>query len=323
MSRVDEALKRAAAGTADLRREPADTDRATVLEEYPREGRLAVAEDPVASFAREEPATVAPFMREDNASRQVAELVPRRTVAVRAVPRPQPQPRPATEGLDRKLVLAPDASPILVEQYRRLAASIHELQREQGLKTLMVTSAVPREGKSLTVSNLALTLSESYGRRVLLIDADLRRPSLHELFGLPNTAGLSDVLRSERTDLPLLSVTPLMSVLPAGPPDSNPVAGITSDRMRALLREASAEFDWVLLDAPPVAVMPDASLLGTMTRAVVLVIAAGSTDYAQVGRAIDELGRECIVGTVLNQIDEKDIPDTSFYRAYYEPAPTR
>ena len=79
-----------------------------------------------------------------------------------------------------------------VEQYRRLAGAVHGLQVDRGLKTLMVTSAVPNEGKTLTVTNLALTLSESYKRRVLLIDADLRRPSVHDLFRIPNTTGLAE-----------------------------------------------------------------------------------------------------------------------------------
>jgi len=338
MSRIDEALKRASVGVAEARRDPADHAPVvrpaddSLLEQYPREARPTLRDDSIGSFAREDAAPaaldrVAPERpAPDRAARErvapservTTEIATRRPVALRPVVVKE-QPRPVTAAFDSKLVLGGEATPMLVEQYRRLAASIHELQIERGLKSLAVTSAVPREGKSLTVANLALTLSESYGRRVLLIDADLRRPSLHELFGLSNTNGLGDVLRSDRRDLPLVKVTPLLSVLPAGAPGNDPVAGITSDRMRALLEEAATEYDWVLLDAPPVAVMPDASLLAGMTRAIVLVIAAGSTPYAQVARAIDELGRECIVGTVLNKIEDRNIPDTTFYRAYHEP----
>ena len=98
---------------------------------------------------------------------------------------------PVNAALQGKLVVSSQTSPVAVEQYRRLAATLHGIQGERGLKTLLVTSAVPQEGKSLTVANLALTLSESYKRRVLLIDADLRRPSIHGLFGLPNVTGLT------------------------------------------------------------------------------------------------------------------------------------
>jgi len=313
MSRIDEALKRASVGVAEPRLEEAAPQPAASLAEeaqldqYPREGRIGAA-DTIAAFVREEP----PPPPDRSAA-----IVPHRPAPVRHMPTKPLQARPVTPTFDAKLVVGGDVSPMLVEQYRRLAASMHELQLERGLKTLTVTSAVPREGKSLTVANLALTLSESYGRRVLLIDADLRRPSLHDLFGVPNATGLADVLRSERSELPLVRATAHLSLLTSGESDASPVGGIASDRMRTLIAEAATEFDWVLLDAPPVAVMPDAALLAGLTRALILVIAAGSTPYAQVSRAIDELGRDGIVGTVLNRIEERNIPETTFYRDYH------
>lgn len=218
--------------------------------------------------------------------------------------------------LEGKLILK-RAPAVAVEQYRRLAAALHALQAEHGTRTLMVTSALPQEGKTLTVTNLALTLSESYGRRVLLIDADLRRPSIHELFGLSNARGLSDGLRAEGGELPLLTVTPRLSVLPAGRVDRNPMAGLTSDRMRAVLQEAAAAFDWVLLDAPPVGIMPDAHLLAQLTEGVLFVIAAGTTPFHLVERALADIGRDTIIGTVLNRIDSGSIPATSYYEHYY------
>ena len=95
------------------------------------------------------------------------------------------------------------------------------------------------------------------------------------------------------------------------------MAKLTSARMQALLEEAAASFDWVLLDAPPVGLMPDASLLARLTNAVVFVIAAGSTPYALVERAIADLGRECVIGTVLNRVDEDTILATGYYGSYY------
>lgn len=219
-------------------------------------------------------------------------------------------------ALEGKLVLR-HAAPVAVEQYRRLAATLHELRATQGTKTLMVTSALPGEGKTLTVTNLALTLSESYRFRVLLIDADLRRPTIHQVFGLRNRNGLADGLRSDTGELSLVTITPHLSVLPGGRPESNPMAGLTSDRMRGLLEEAGSLFDWVLLDAPPVGIMPDAHLLARLTHGVIFVIAAGSTPFPLVDRAITEIGRESIVGTVLNRIDEANIPATGYYDHYY------
>ena len=155
---------------------------------------------------------------------------------------------PTNISLEGKLVVSGQTSYLAVEQYRRLAATLHGLQTERGLKTLMVTSSLPAEGKTLTIANLALTLSESYQRRVLLIDADLRRPSIHEIFGLPNLTGLSDGLRAESGQLPVLEVSPHLSIVTAGRPDANPMAKLTSSRMQALLVEAqplSTGFWWM------------------------------------------------------------------------------
>jgi capsular exopolysaccharide synthesis family protein len=212
-----------------------------------------------------------------------------------------------------KLVADGGAPLASIEEYRRLAATLHHLQAEQGLKTLMVTSSVPQEGKTLTVVNLAMTLSESYRRRVLLIDADLRRPSIHDVFGISNRYGLCDALRPEHTELQLALVSSLLWVLPAGPPDANPMRALASERMERFLEEVGSSFDWILLDAPPVALMADAGLLARLTRAVILVIGAGSTPYAHVEKVVGELGREHIIGTVLNRVEG----DATQWSGYY------
>jgi capsular exopolysaccharide synthesis family protein len=215
-----------------------------------------------------------------------------------------------------KLVVGPDTNAPFLEQYRRLAAVLHEAQLEKGLKTVMVTSAVPREGKTLTVINLALTLSESYARRVLLIDADLRKPSIHEVLGTPNDRGLSDVLRSDRLEPNIIAVSPRLSFIPAGSVRDNPLAGLASARMRTLVDDFATRFDWVLLDAPPVGLLPDAQVLGRVAQASVFVIRAGVTPYPIVDRAISELGRDCIIGTVLNGVDENSLLTPDYYGHY-------
>jgi capsular exopolysaccharide synthesis family protein len=304
MSRIDEALKRVAeaaavearGGVGAVVRSTRRPDEMT-LDHYPAE-RSGSVQTPV-GFEPEEPAR-------------------RPYTALRVQPESRPdRPGPFHATVEGKLVLGESAPPLSVEQYRRLAAAMHELQQERDLKTLMVTSALPREGKTLTVTNLALTLSYSYARRVLLIDADLRRPTVHEVLNLPNTGGLSEVLRTDTTELPLQRVSPLLTVLTAGKGDDNPMALLTSPRMQRLLDESEARFDWVLLDAPPVGFMPDAGLLAGMTRAILFVISAESTPYQLVQRAIAELGRDCIVGTVLNRIEHENIPATGYYRQYY------
>jgi protein-tyrosine kinase len=203
-----------------------------------------------------------------------------------------------------KLVVTSRPEQSTVEQYRKLAATLHHAQVERALKIVMVSSAVSGDGKTLTSTNLALTLSESYRRRVLLIDADLRRPSLHEMFQVRNAAGLTECLKAETDNrLPLIHASSYLSLLLAGRPDSDPMSGLTSERMHRLIEEAAATFDWVIIDTPPVVLLPDANLLAAMVDAAILVIGAGKTPYKLITRAIDALGREKILGVVLNRVD--------------------
>jgi protein-tyrosine kinase len=204
-----------------------------------------------------------------------------------------------------------------LEQYRRLATVLHEEQVQRQLKTVMITSALPQDGKTLTVVNLALTLSESYARRVLVIDADLRWPGLHAVLNVPNDRGLSEALRDGQHELPFTEISSHLSALTAGKPGSTPLAGLTSSRMGEIVETCAARFDWVLIDTSPVGVIPDAQVLARLVGAVVLVIGAGSTPAAAVERAIAELGGpDSIIGTVLNRVEERRIPEASYYSQY-------
>jgi capsular exopolysaccharide synthesis family protein len=222
-------------------------------------------------------------------------------------------------SLEGKLVVSRETSSVSVEQYRRLAATLLAVQAERELKTLLVSSSVPGEGKTLTVTNLALTLSESYGRRVLLIDADLRRPSVHSSFGLANAIGLGDALRSDHPQLNPIQISPALSVLPAGPADRSPMAALSSDRMRSLVAESATRFDWVLLDSPPVGLLSDAQVVSRICDGVLFVIGAGSTPYSLVQRSIAEIGAERIVGTVLNRVDVQTLTVHDYYGHHYAP----
>lgn len=201
-----------------------------------------------------------------------------------------------------KLVLSAEADASSVEQYRKLAARLHMAQAEHGIKVVMIASALPSEGKTLTATNLALTLSESYERDVLLIDGDLRRPSIHEMFRLPNVSGLNDGLRSDgERKVPLVSWSDHLTLVTAGRPDPDPMKVLVSSRMQRVIKEAASRFDWVIIDTPPVGLLTDASLFSAMVDTAVLVIQAGRTPYADIQRAIGALGRERIFGVVLNR----------------------
>lgn len=206
--------------------------------------------------------------------------------------------------------------PVAAEQYRKLAAALVNAQSAHELKIVMVASAVQGEGKSVTAANLALTLAKSYRRRVLLIDADLRLPAQHEIFGVNPTRGLVDLLDGAAAGgvAPVEVATNLM-LLAAGRPSADPVGGLTSSRMARLLEEAGAAFDWVIVDTPPVALLPDAHLLTSMVDGALLVVQAGATPYKMLNRAVDALGRERILGVVLNGADSRAIAGE--YRNYY------
>lgn len=221
---------------------------------------------------------------------------------------------PDEQRINEKLMTGQGLPAGSVEQYRRLAARLHLSQVERGTRSVMVTSAVVGEGKTLTATNLALTLSESYKRRVLLIDADLRHPWVHELFKVPNVTGLNDGIRSDtERKVPIIRISAHLSVLTAGRPDPDPMSVLSSDRMRRVLTDAARSFDWVIVDTPPVAVLSDAHLLATLVDTVVLVVRAGSTQFAAMQQAVDAVGRDRILGVVLNCADE---PRQASYHYY-------
>jgi capsular exopolysaccharide synthesis family protein len=226
-------------------------------------------------------------------------------------PQTEPPPMAVFRGfshtIEQKVVAGGSMHPESLEQYRRLAAALHHTQVERGIKKVMVASAVAGEGKTLTALNLALTLSESYRRRVLLIDADLRRPKLHDLLGVPNTIGLNEALKdTSEARLTLLQVSPRLSVLPTGRPDPDPMSALTSRRMALVLEEGSENFDWVIIDTPPVVMLPDTNLLAAMVDVAILVVEAGRTPYDMSDRAIQALGRERVLGVVLNGVKQDD-----------------
>jgi capsular exopolysaccharide synthesis family protein len=234
-------------------------------------------------------------------------------------------PRPATArsigplagSVEGKTVLDHEAPASSLEEYRRLAASLHLLQAQSSFSTLMVSSALPRDGKTLTATNLALTLSESYGRRVLCIDADLRRPTLRDIFQLRTGRGLFEDLTGDPAAAPsVIEVSQTLSVLTAGTPSGNPLSRLASDRMRAILRWSAQAFDWVIVDTPPVALLPDANILARLVDGVLLVVGAGSTPYADVKRAVSTIGQDRIVGVVLNRSAEGKRRDRYLSRYY-------
>lgn len=234
---------------------------------------------------------------------------------------------PAWGGFDtaavERLVVSSTAEPLLVEQFRGLAATLHRAQAERRLKSVIVTSASPGDGKSHVAINLGLTLSDSYRRKVLLIDADLRRPSLHAMFRVPN-AGLSEALRTSSDEkVAVVPITDTLTLLPAGRPASSPLAGLSSDRMKRIVEDATSFFDWVIVDSPPAGVLAEGRLLAETVDAALLVVRAGVTRFQEVQAAADTIGRERILGVVLNGVDPAEIRAKNYYGHYYGREPRR
>jgi capsular exopolysaccharide synthesis family protein len=322
VSRIEEAMRRAGSagarpvppasdGTPDAPRpdggaaDAAHAESAWTFDEAPGESAspppVTLAATPAPAARAETRRELQPEPREAGAPEEFANPI--------ALDEPVPTPpvvfvRDLPPALAEKLVVTSRMAPASVEQYRKLAATLHHAQADREIRVVMVFSALAGEGKSLTATNVALTLSESYRRRVLLVDADLRRPSLHDVFQVPNISGLSDGLQSTtERKLSLLQVSPTLTLLPAGRPDPDPMGSLSSERMRRVLHEASTTFDWVIVDTPPVGLLPDAHLLAAMVDSAILVVQAGRTPHKDIQRAIETVGRDRILGVVLNRVE--------------------
>lgn len=210
------------------------------------------------------------------------------------------------------------------EAYRALRANISFSSIDHPVKTILVTSASPREGKTTTVVNLGIIMAQA-GPRVLIVDADFRRPSLHHLFGfLPNgkktLPGLSNVIvgNSKLSDVLLPSGFARVSLVPAGIMPPNPNELLSSQRMRAVMEELADHADIVLLDTPPCLLYSDAFLLAPLTDGVLYVIRAGSQDKAAQRRVQRQLQqtKARMLGVVFN---DAEVEESAASYAYYYP----
>lgn len=212
------------------------------------------------------------------------------------------------------LITLSDARSPQAEAYRSLRTNLEFSSLDHPLHTLLVTSAAPDEGKSTTLANLGVINAQA-GKRVLLLDCDLRRPRLHDLFGLSNNTGVTTAILSPEAALPLQPTSvPHLQVMTSGPLPPNPADLLASGRMDALLKQAAAEADLVLLDAPPVIAVTDAVLLAAKVDGVLLIVSAGRTKREHAQRAKDLLSKvnARLVGAVLNNA----AVDASAYGVY-------
>ncbi|MBI4670687.1 MAG: CpsD/CapB family tyrosine-protein kinase [Chloroflexi bacterium] len=196
-------------------------------------------------------------------------------------------------------------SPI-AEAYRTLRTNLEFSNLDKSLRTILVTSASAEEGKSTTLANLAVTIAQS-GKRVILVDADLRRPTQHQIFGLKNNAGLSDMVRDDA----MLAQPPLqetgvqhLKVLTSGQLPPNPAEILGSKRMSEILAALLEHADLLLFDAPPLLAVTDAAVLSSKVDGVLLVVGAGKTKREHAKKAQTQLEKinARILGAVVNNV---------------------
>jgi capsular exopolysaccharide synthesis family protein len=188
---------------------------------------------------------------------------------------------------------------------------------EQGVRSVLVTSTEPQEGKTVVASNLAVTLAQT-GQRVALIDADMRKPRLHDLFGVRQDPGLSSLLVGKARASEVLRKTTVANLwlMPSGPHPPNPAELLMSKRFKDVLKALGQQFDWIVLDSPPVMAVTDASLIGHLTTGVVFVVASEQVNRSTVRAALEQLSgaRSTILGAVLNRVNIQKNP---YYYAHY------
>jgi non-specific protein-tyrosine kinase len=198
------------------------------------------------------------------------------------------------------ITLTDPRSPV-AEAYRTLRTNLSFYGLDQPIRSLVVTSPSAGEGKSTTVANLAVTMAQS-GKRTILVDCDLRRPQLHTLFGLPAEPGLTNVMLENLAEVPLQKTeVENLWLLASGPTPPNPADLLGTGKMDALIASLLERTDIVLFDAPPVAVVTDAAILGGKVDGVLLVIQSGKTrrDHSERAKELLEKAKVRVIGATL------------------------
>jgi len=206
--------------------------------------------------------------------------------------------------------------PLGAEEFRTLRTRLTQMREKLPLQAILVTSALPGEGKTFVAANLAQSFAQQSGRRVLLLDGDLRLSRLHVLFGTSALPGLSDFLRGdvEISNVLQRGAPENLYFVPGGKPPLDPIELLGNGRLKGLLHRLAPLFDWIVLDSPPCVPLSDASLLAEFCDGVLMVVKAGKTpfDAAQKGRR--QFEQRHLLGVVLNHV----APQTAYSAYYYQ-----
>src|SRR5579863_408314 len=206
------------------------------------------------------------------------------------------------------------------EEFRTLRSRLYHVPESMPLKKILVTSALPREGKSFTSSNLAQVMVRQHGRRVLLIDADLRAPRLHAMLGTTSDPGLSDYLQGKNDEFSIVQRGALENLffIPSGSGVADPAELVGNGRLKLLLQRVEALFDWIIIDSPPAVPVSDASVLAKACDGVLLVVRSNETPFDIARKAREQFPEQALVGIVLNGTREGAVLYSRYYYETYE-----
>lgn len=201
------------------------------------------------------------------------------------------------------------------EKFRTLRSRLYQIAATRPLKSILITSSVPEEGKTFIASNLAQSFTRQENKKVMLIDADLRASRMHLTVGAPGTPGLSDYLRGEADESEVIQVGNQgnLCFIPGGTSVSNPSELLHSEKMKVLLDRLMPIFDWVIVDSPPAIAVHDASFLADMCDGVLFVVRAGKTDFELAQKAAGEFDENNLLGVVLNRVDQSETYGDYYY----------
>ena len=221
--------------------------------------------------------------------------------------------------LQSRLVCVTDKESLAAEKFRFLAVRLRQLQQSRPLKKVLITSAIPQEGKTMVAANLACTFARRAQQRTLLVEGDMRRPALSQIFGLGKIPGICEWLQGEsgpRTSIYHLE-GPGLWILPAGSTPRNPLELMQSGRLSHLMDQLTAWFDWIIIDSPPVLPLADTSVWTRLADGILLVTRQGTTEKQQLRRGLEALESKKLIGVLLNCARH-----TAHSDYYYHPGPT-
>jgi len=212
-----------------------------------------------------------------------------------------------------------------MEQFRTLRSRLYQLREKLPLKKLLVSSSLPKEGKSFVAANLAQVMVKQHGRRVLLIDGDLRGSRLHSALGTAYAPGLSDYLMGDGDEFSIMQRGPMENLffIAAGRQISSPAELVANGRLKFLLNRVESLFDWIILDSPPAMPVSDASLLANFCDGVLLVVRSNVTPSDVARKVREEFRDKQLVGVVLNGVDAESSAYSRYYYGYEETAESK